>query len=98
MRTARSATIHSNQWGNPRLAGDAAFYGYRHSRMAGIGRIRSPRRRWDTEGFAYQYASSTQSLSIARCHWVSFHIQEGQTDLTDTEPAYSPPSTHLLYP
>jgi|SRR5579859_4476575 len=28
----------------------------------------------------------TQSLSIARCHWVSFCIRGGQGDLTNREP------------
>ncbi len=46
-----------------------------------------------------QYASSTQSLSIARCHWVSLRIQDRQDDLTDTEPglqsALDPPSVSL---
>ena len=50
----------------------------------------------DTVSRAYQYASSTQSLSIARCHWVSFRVQDGQGDLTETEPGLCPFSAYLL--
>src|SRR6266849_3868724 len=58
----------------------------------GLGRAR------DTVSRAYQYASSTQSLAIARCHWVSSRIQDGQGYLTDSEPGLDPLSAHLLYP
>src|SRR5438270_1997114 len=52
----------------------------------------------DTVSRAYQYESSTQSLSIARCHRVSLRVRDGQGDLTDSEPGLSPLSAHLLYP
>jgi len=52
----------------------------------------------DTEGFAYQYASSSQSPSIMGCHYVSFCIQDGSFEFTDTEPGLGPISAHLLYP
>ena len=42
--------------------------------------------RWETEGVAYYYASSTQPPSIAGCRRVSFPIQNALGNLADTEP------------
>jgi hypothetical protein len=41
---------------------------------------------WWTVSLAYQYASSTQSLSIRGCREVSFCIQKACPQLPDTEP------------
>lgn len=40
----------------------------------------------ETEGLAYQYASSTQPHSIVGCRMVSLRIQKGRVELPDTEP------------